>query len=200
MKITAIKFYGGAREKVCRLGLADLFLELQQIIFDTEINIEETRQTNGAAVIRKAFDLNFTKGVDWEKIASGGVDWRKRRRYNSSILVRLGVEIQVSARSDLLIRDVVHLRNSLQSSDIDVGVIVVPSDRLQTFLTDRTPSMKDAVRYIEQDFPEAVNYPIVLIAVEHDGVGAALKKMSTNRGKLRVAEDPASTETAIDSE
>ena len=71
--------------------------------------------------------------------APGGIDWIKRLRYNQTLAVKMGVEIQVSARSDLLIRDIVHLRNSLQQGEIDIGVIVVPSDRLQTFLPDRTP-------------------------------------------------------------
>jgi hypothetical protein len=178
-----MKFYGGAREKVCRLGLADLFLELQQIVFDTTIEIQEERDANGAAVIREALDTRFTVGSDWVKTASGGVDWIKRIRYNSTFMARLGVEIQVSARSDLLIRDIVHLRNSLQEGHIDVGAIVVPSDRFQTFLPDRTPSYRDAIRYIEQEFKEAMTFPIVVIAIEHDGIGEALPKKKTNKGK-----------------
>lgn len=183
MKITAMKFYGGARDKVCRLGLADLFLELQQIIFDTAIEIEETREANGAAVIREALDSRFTDGKDWIKTASGGVDWIKKIRYNSTFMARIGVEIQVSARSDLLIRDIVHLRNSLQEGHIDVGAIVVPSDRFQVYLPDRTPSYRDAIRYIEQEFKEAMTFPIVVIAIEYDGVGSALPKKRTNKGK-----------------
>jgi len=182
MKITKIRYYDGAREKVCRLGLADLFLELQQILFDTRIEIAEQREANGAGAIREALDARFAAGADWVKTGAGGVDWVKRIRYNKSIVARIGVEIQVSARSDLLIRDVVHLRNSLQVGHIDVGVIVVPEDRFQTFLTDRTPSFRDAVRYIEQEFKEAMTFPIVLIAVEHDAAGAAIPKKKTNRG------------------
>jgi hypothetical protein len=182
MKITAIRFYGGAREKVCRLGLAELFLELQQIIFETPIEVLEAPQANGAAIIREALDTKFKAGLNWKQAKTGGIDWIKRIRYNASILARLGVEIQVSARSDLIIRDLVHLRNSLQKSEIDVGVIVVPSDRLQTFLTDRTPAFRDAVRYIEQEFKEAVNFPIILIAIEHDRAGKALPKKRTNKG------------------
>ncbi len=178
-----MRFYGGAREKVCRLGLADLFLELQEIIFDTRIEIAEEPKANGAAVVREALDKRFETGTDWIKTTAGGVDWVKRIRYNATFMARLGVEIQVSARSDLLIRDVVHLRNSLQESHIDVGVIVVPDDRFQTFLPDRTPSFRDAVRYIEQEFKEAMTFPIVVIAIEHDRVGKALPKKKTNKGK-----------------
>ena len=68
------------------------------------------------------------------------------------------------------------LRNSIQEGNIDVGVIVVPSDLLQKYLPDRTPCFSDAVKYIEQEFKEAMTYPIVLIAIEHDGSGEALSK------------------------
>lgn len=179
-----MKFYGGAREKVCRLGLADLFLELQQVIFDTNIEVEEKSEANGAAVIREQLDAQFASRQDWIKTASGGVDWVKHRRYNSTFIVRLGVEVQVSARSDLLIRDIVHLRNSLQEAKIDTGVIVVPDDKLQTYLPDRSPSYRDAIRYIEEEFKEAMTFPIVVIAVEHDRAGIALVKKRTNLGKL----------------
>jgi hypothetical protein len=61
----------------------------------------------------------------------------------------LEVEIQVSARSDLLIRDVIHLRDSLERGRIDVGTIVVA---------------------------RAENLPLLLIAIEHDGAGPPLPK------------------------
>jgi hypothetical protein len=179
-----MKFYGGALEKISRLGMAQLFLELQQILFNTQIEIEPVKNHNGAAVVRSAIDAQFDLKTDWVKTVSGGVDWVKRARYNQTILVRLGVEVQVSARSDLLIRDVVHLRNSLQESIIDVGIIVVPSDLLAYYLTDRTPALRDAIRYIEEDFKEAINYPIAIMAIEHDWEGAALPKRRTNVGKL----------------
>jgi len=139
-------------------------------------------KANGAAAIREALDDSFGKGQDWVGIKAGGIDWIKRVRFNQTFLARLGVEIQVSARSDLLIRDVVHLRNSLQQAEIDVGVIVVPDDRMQKFLTDRTPSFSDAIRYIEVEFKEATTFPIVVIAVEHDGIGRAIPKKTTNLG------------------
>lgn len=176
MKITNIKYYGGARDKVCRLGLADLFLEVQQILLDTKITLEEKAKANGAAVIREALDGALANASGWTQIRAGGIDWSKQRRYNVNFVSKIGVEIQVSARSDLLIRDVVHLRNSLQKAEIDVGVIVVPSDRMQRFLPDRTPSFRDAVRYIEQEFKEATTFPIVVIAIEHDSTGTALLK------------------------
>ncbi len=176
MKITKIKFYDGSRDKVCRLGLSSLFLELVQVILDANIRLLEEKDANGAAVIRQVLDDGFDAACDWKKSTTGDIDRIKKIRYNNSIVSRIGVEIQVSARSDLVIRDIVHLRNSLQQGEIDVGVIVVPDDRLQVFLPDRTPSFKDAVRYIEEEFPEAMTFPILVIGIEHDGPGKALPK------------------------
>jgi len=86
-----------------------------------------------------------------------------------------------------LARDIVHIRNSLQDSHIDVGVIVVPADEFEYLLTDRVANFSYAVRYVEEELREAQAYPIVLIAIEHDGFSkAALPKKVTNRGKGKV--------------
>ena len=170
MKITDIKFYDGSREKVCKLGLADLYLELQEVLIKTKVNLLEKKDANGAGTLRKLIDKTFSEFEDWEKIVSGGVDWTKRVRYNRTFIAKLGVEIQVSARSDLLIRDIVHLRNSIQEGEIEVGVIVVPNNKMAEYLTDRTPAWKDAVRYIEEEFKEAMTFPIILIGLEHDDI------------------------------
>jgi hypothetical protein len=176
MKLTDVKYYDGSREKICKLGLADLYLELQEILISTKIELLEEKQANGAAEIRKALDDSFLKKDSWEKLSAGGIDWKKRVRYNRTFIAQLGVEVQVSSRSDLLIRDIVHLRNSIQIGEIEVGIIIVPNNRLQSFLPDRTPSFKDAIKYIEEEFKEAMNFPIIILAVEHDSTGNALKK------------------------
>lgn len=173
-----MQFYNGARERACRLGLADLLFELQELLLSVDVRLKEERDANGAAILRRMIDATFEARGGWQKTSAGGVDWTKKLRYNETILVRLGVELQVSARSDMLIRDVVHLRNSIDEGLIDVGVVVVPDDRLQVFLPDRTPAFKDAIRYIEEEFREAMSYPFVIIAIEHDGPGKALPKQS----------------------
>ena len=78
MKIAKIKYYGGAREKVCRLGLAHLFLELQEILIKTEIRILEKKQANGAAVVREHIDRAFESEDGWKQNKSGGIDWTNR--------------------------------------------------------------------------------------------------------------------------
>lgn len=130
-------------------------------------------------------DSTFGEFPDWVQSKSGNIDWVKRLRFNQTIVSRVGVEIQVSGRSDLLARDIVHIRNNLQDSHIDVGVIVVPSDDFEYRLTDRVANYSYAVRYVEEELREAQSYPIVLIAVEHDGFSdTALPKKKTNKGKV----------------
>ena len=187
MKISNMQFYGGAREKVCRLGLAHLFLELQELLISTEVRVQNTKQANSAGVVRERIDASFREAKEWTGSKSGDIDWIKRMRYNHTIVARIGVEIQVSGRSDLLARDIVHIRNSLQDSHIDVGVIVVPSDAFEYFLTDRVANYSYAVRYVEHELREARAYPIILIGVEHDGFGdTPLPKKTTNKGDGRV--------------
>ena len=149
-----------------------------------DVRVLDKKQANSAGVVRETIDSSFGRFPDWEQAKSGDVDWTKRFRYNQTIISRIGVEIQVSGRSDLLARDIVHIRNNLQDSRIDVGVIVVPSDDFEYLLTDRVANYSYAVRYVEQELREAQTYPIVLISVEHDGFAAkALPKKRTNRGK-----------------
>lgn len=144
------------------------------------------KQANGAGRVRELIDETFNKYEDWVNSKSGDIDWVKRFRYNTTIVSRIGVEIQVSGRSDLLARDIVHIRNNLQDSKIDVGVIVVPSDDFEYLLTDRVANFTYAVRYVEDELREAQSYPIILMAVEHDGYAdEALPKKLTNRGKSK---------------
>ena len=186
MKISQIRFYGGAREKVCRLGLSHIFLELLEILISTNVRVLKKKQANGAGRVREMIDEQFGNYQDWIQSKTGDVDWIKKLRYNQTILSRMGVEIQVSGRSDLLARDIVHIRNKLQGSHIDAGAIVVPSDEFEHFLTDRVANFSYAVRYVEKELREAKDYPIVLLAVEHDGYSDhPLPKKVTNKGTGR---------------
>jgi hypothetical protein len=126
----------------------------------------------------------FAAPTDWIPSGDTNIDWKKQFQCNREFASRIGVEIQVSGRSDLLARDIVHIRNNLQDSHIDVGVIVVPSDDFEYRLTDRVANFSYATRYVEVELREAQAYPIVLIAVEHDGFcDEALPKKIANKGK-----------------
>jgi hypothetical protein len=168
------------------LGLSHLFLELEEILIGTPIQIQDKKQGNGAGAVREALDLSFQRAGGWVQKKSGGIDWTKRIRYNDSIVSRMGVEIQVSGRSDLLARDFVHIRNQLQDGTIDAGVVIVPSDYLEYYLTDRVANYSYAVRYAEEELREAQTYPIIIMSIEHDSfTEKALPKKRTNLGKRK---------------
>lgn len=90
----------------------------------------------------------------------------------------MGVEVQVSARGDLLAVDILHLRKAIVLGLIDIGVIIVPSDELSVFLTDRGPCLSDAKKHV--DAAGADDQPLLLVAFRHDGTGPALAKQKKN--------------------
>jgi hypothetical protein len=179
-KITQEKSFDGAEERARRLGLAPLLAELMEILMNFELLVEEKRDSNGGAAIRHIVDERFRSSQGWTNKSSGGVDWTKCHAVNGT-QVCIGVEIQLSARSDLLIIDVVHLRDDITSGQIDVGVIVAPSDRLAIYLTDRVARFTDAVRAVER--ARAEDLPLIILGLEHDAPGSPLAKQRTRQGR-----------------
>lgn len=84
----------------------------------------------------------------WIAVSMKGTFPRGQKLYPAHYALLIGVEIQFSARSDLLVIDIIHLRQAITAGEIDVGILVVPNDRLSRFLTDRGPSMADAKRHV----------------------------------------------------
>ena len=109
------------------------------------------------------------------KNVSGDIDWVKCKVVNGT-RVCVGVEVQVSARSDLLVMDMIHLHAAFRDGRIDVGLVIVPSDKLSRFLTDRAPCMSDAKRHAKAARLE--DSSLVLFAIEHDRPGPALAKQA----------------------
>jgi len=172
-KIVEEEQYNGAAERIQRLGLASLLNEIRAIISNYQLLVKEERDANGGAAVRKLMDAQFQNADGWKKKQTGDVDWTKCRIVNGT-RVCIGVEIQFSARSDLLAIDLIHLRKAIVRGHIDVGVLVVPSDKLGVFLTDRGPKMADAKRHVLEAKSE--DLPLIIMAVEHDGPGPALAK------------------------
>lgn len=165
--------YNGFYDKTKRLGLSSLLDEVRALLRDFDLRVEERKDANGGAKLRELIDARFKAADGWTKIQSGGIDWTKCHRVNGTE-VCLGVEIQVSARSDMLVMDVHHLRLAIIEGRIDVAVLAVPSDRLGPFLTDRAPSLSDAKRHV--DVARATDLPLLLIGITHDGPGEKLPK------------------------
>lgn len=172
-KITDEDNYGAALQKIERLGLQPLYEELKEILTGFTLLVKEAKDANGGAALRKIVDERFTQAGGWTKKVSGDIDWTKCRTVNGT-RVCIGVELQFSARSDLIIIDVVHLRHGLTGGALDVGVLVVPNNRLGPYLTDRGPRIADARRLMKEGRTE--DLPLIIIGLEHDGPGSPLPK------------------------
>src|SRR6266545_4290340 len=170
-KITEEQAYNGAMARVARLGLTPLMNEVREMLTGFNLLVKEKKDANGGAAVRALIDKRFEETEGWQKKQTGGVDWTRCHVVNGT-KVCLGVEVQFSARSDLLVIDVAHLRKSITEGIIDVGIILVPDDAFGRFLTDRGPRMSDAKRHVRE--ARAEDLPLVLIAVAHDGPGEAL--------------------------
>ena len=175
-RITKRLYYNGFEAKVERLGLRSLVSEVESVVTGFELLVEESKHANGTKPIRQAFDDGFEARDGWTKITVGGIDWSKSDRYGHI----LGVEVQVSGRSDLLAVDVIHLKEDLDAGQLDAGIIIVPDNKLSRFLTDRTPNLRAAKRHVESRAP---NMAVHVIGFRHDGVGPAIPKMVTNLGR-----------------
>jgi len=180
--ITEQKDYNGVLARIERLGLAPLVAQLKEILTAFELRVKEEKDANGGAAVRKLIDQRFEDAGGWKITKSGDVDWIKCHVVNGTS-VCIGVEIQFSARSDLLVMDICHLRDALTDGVIDVGILVVPDDTLARYLTDRGPRFSDAVRHVRA--ARAEDFPLLLLGLHHDGPGEPLAKQFKASQKRR---------------
>ena len=174
--ISDTKDYNGFAAKIARLGLDGLVAEATSTVTGFSLLVEERKHANGTQGLRQTIDDSFTRLKGWKCVKIGGVDWTKAVKKGAT----LGVEVQVSGRSDMLAVDVLHLSERLRDGTIDAGIIIVPDDVLSRFLTDRTPNLSTAIKHVES---RARDLPIRILAFLHDGAGYALPKIRTNLGK-----------------
>jgi len=172
--------YDGAKERIARLGLTPLMDEIRSVISGFELRVKEEVDANGGAAVRKLIDARFEVLGGWTKKVAGDIDWLKCKQVNGT-RVCVGVEVQVSARSDLLVVDMIHLNAAFRDGRLDVGVVIVPTDKLSRFLTDRGPCISDAKKHAKAARLE--DSPLVLLAIEHDGPGAPLEKQAKRTSK-----------------
>src|SRR6266571_3490040 len=165
-RIVKEEYFDGAKEKIERLGLWPLINEIKAAITSFKLEIKKQIHINGAATLRELIDGALRDVGDWTNQASGDVDWIKCRVVDG-VRVCVGVEVQMSARSDLIFRDIVHFQKQLREGQIDICVEILPGDSMSYYLTDRTPCFSDGVRVVQEMLAD--NLPIVLIAIENDG-------------------------------
>jgi hypothetical protein len=180
-KIVDLKAYDGFTRKVERLGLTGVVDEIKEVITDFELLLLEERHANSGAIVREMIDSRFAMVGGWKIIKSGGIDWTKCLHHNGAE-VCVGVELQLSARSDLLTNDLTHLMRAIELGNIDVGIIIVPADHTARFLTDRCPRFSYALDHVDR--AKGQFSPLLLISIGHDGVGPALPKRRTNVGRV----------------
>ena len=114
-KIVEEKGYDGALRRIERLGLAPLLDEVRRLITGFPLLIEERRHENSGGVVRRMLDDRFHAAEGWRITKSGGIDWQKCIELSpSSAMACIGVELQVSARSDLLTNDLTHLMRAIE--------------------------------------------------------------------------------------
>ena len=169
--------FNGFVVKVARLQLSTLVDEAELALTSFALQIEETKHGNGTQGLRQSIDARFVEIGGWTMTKVGGIDWQK----SSAIGAKLGVEVQVSGRSDMLAVDIMHFKDAINRGLIDAGLIIVPDDHLSRFLTDRTPNLRTALKHVHD---KASDMPIRVVAFGHDGTGAPLSKMRTNLGRL----------------
>src|SRR5262249_36622769 len=139
-------------------------------------------------------NARFRANRGWKGKRSAGVNWTKCHKIRD-VQVCLGAQIQlsVSAESDLLLVDLQYLRDEIAEGKIDVGVIVVASEKLACFLSGGVVRYSDAVRAVKR--AQASYLPLAVLALEHDRPSPSPMKGQTRQ----TANLPEKRQTSINS-
>jgi hypothetical protein len=168
-------YYVGTKERIGRLGLISLVDEIRSALTGFQLLVREQVHANSRAAVRSLLDAQFSRLGGWATEGAYGIDWTKSKVLNGT-RVCIGVEVQVSARSSLLLIDMLHLRTAFRDGLTDVGLVIVASDKLSRLLTDRAPSISDAKKLANAARLE--DSSLVLFGIEHDGTGPPLAKQT----------------------
>jgi hypothetical protein len=195
-RLTERAFFGGSEEKLNRLGLTSVWKELESILTNFQLCLDGRDKTNSGIVLRKLIDARFRSTGGWRGKRSSGVNWTRCHK-TRDVHVCLGTQVQlsVSAESDLILVDLQFLEDEIAGGRIDVGAIVVPSDKLACFLSDGVVRYSDAVRGIKRT--QASDLPLAVLALEHDSVGPLLTKSQARQEKKRIVKNEASAKPVI---
>src|SRR6187551_603612 len=87
MKISEIQYQNDALDKITRLGLAHIFLEIQNVVFKAP-----SEQTSAETVCENL--TNAMKELpDWSQSEIAGIDWIKSFKYRKTLIASIGVKI-----------------------------------------------------------------------------------------------------------
>jgi len=195
-KLVERAFFGGTEERLNRLGLINVWKELESILTNFQLRLDGRGKTNSDIVLRRLIDARFRSTGGWRGKRSNGANWTRCHKIRDvHVCVGARIQLSVSAESDLLLVDLQYLRDEIAEGRIDVGVVVVPSDKLACFLTDGVVRYSDAVRAVER--AQASYLPLAVLALEHDGLGPSPIKGQPRHGKKRIAKKETSTMPVI---
>lgn len=122
-------YYGGARERVERLGLAPLLSEIVAVIESIPIFVPDKNNGTDRSTIRELIDAEFVAAGGWSKRGCAGLGWTKSKVVNATRLC-IGAEVQFAPRNDLILVEMIRLNKAFIEGRIDVGVLLLPSSRL----------------------------------------------------------------------
>jgi len=174
-KIVDRELYNGSGAKIKRLELDPLVSEIEGVLTGFNLSLREEKDANGGKEVRLRVDERFATKGGWiqGRRSKPDVDWIKCLMINGRRIC-VGVEVQFSARSEMTVVDIIHLRRDIVAGKLDLGIILTSSERMAPFLTNRGPSFSVCKKIISELHAE--EQPLILYAVEHDSPGPALPK------------------------
>ncbi len=139
MRITHELMYDGLERRIQRLHLGPVVEEVRQLLRNMRVVLSERPSSNSGATLRKLISWEFKEAVGWLKKTGRGADWRKFVKVGDA-RVCLAATIRVSGRSELIVSDLRRLCRLVRGGEIDAGMVIVPSDRLASFLKGGRPA------------------------------------------------------------
>lgn len=184
-RIASIRAFDGTERKIERLGLVGALEELKAILTGFRLDVREAEYANDAGILRDYVSERLDRAGGWRRRGKGHLCWKKCLRSNG-VRTCLGARLRVSGRrdinrKDLAIVDILDLRREIDSGDVDVGVLVVVSDRLARYLRRGGAGLSDSLRAAQRC--DCAGLPLVVLALEHDGAGPALQKKRPRQGR-----------------
>lgn len=166
-KIQVVQKYDGFDQVLKRFHLQPHWKDMIGFLEAIPLKVMDRRNENGAAALRAMIDKAFENRNGWSIIKQGGIDWIKTIK-NGKMELKLGIEIQVSSRSDLIAVDLMHLNQGFKEGSLDAGAILVPSNDLASRLVDRAPNLRETMRHFDL-FTAIKDRPVALLTIEQDG-------------------------------
>ena len=179
-EVTECAFFGGAREKLNRLGLKCIWNELENVLTDFELHSGNRNNITGRLSLRNLIDERFRSLVAWQ-LKRGGYWAGCHKIYGIRAYLGVRMQFSVTPQSDRLFVDLQYLCDGIIRGQIDVGALVVPSDNPTSLPKGHVARYSDAVKAVER--ARASDLPLAVLALEHDGPGPALIKRQTRQGK-----------------